>query len=149
MTFTVQDAVSLARTAHEGQVDKSGKPYIGHPLRVMAAMTDDRGRMAAVLHDVVEDTDVTADDLRAAGCPAEVVDAVIALSHLGGEPQEDYLRRVAANPLAVRVKRADIADNSSPHRLADLDEPTRLRLTEKYRRAVALLDGLAPAVPPA
>jgi (p)ppGpp synthase/HD superfamily hydrolase len=85
--FTLDDAIALARQAHEGQVDKSGAPYIGHPLRVMARVSGDHQRMVAVLHDVVEDTWVTAEHLAEAGCPAEVIDAVIAISHLPGEPQ--------------------------------------------------------------
>jgi hypothetical protein len=138
--FTLEDAVAIATAAHDGQVDKSGRPYIGHPLRVMAAVTGEHERMVAVLHDVVEDTAVTAADLLARGCPPEVVDAVVALSHRPGEPQEDYLRRVAANPLAVTVKRADIGDNLSPARLARLDAATRDRLKAKYARALGLLD---------
>ncbi|GGS30735.1 HD domain-containing protein [Actinokineospora fastidiosa] len=115
--FTEADAVRIAREAHDGQVDKSGRPYIGHPLRVMAAVDGQHERMAAVLHDVIEDTPVTADDLRAAGCPDEVVTAVVALSKVDGEDQDAYLARVAANPLAVTVKRADIADKhrTRPH----------------------------------
>lgn len=138
--FTLADAVALATSAHEGQVDKSGRPYIGHPLRVMASVEGEHAQMAAVLHDVIEDTPVTAEDLTARGCPSDVVDAVVALSHLPGEPQEDYLRRVAANPLAVTVKRADIADNLSPARTARLDDATRARLEIKYATALRLLD---------
>lgn len=139
--FTEGDAVRIARAAHAGQMDKSGKPYIGHPLRVMAALDGPHERMAAVLHDVIEDTPVTADDLRAAGCPEEVVVAVIALSRGDDEPQTDYLARVAANPLARTVKLADIADNSSPARLRALDEPTQDRLRAKYAAALAYLHG--------
>ena len=138
--FTLEDAVAIATSAHEGQVDKSGRPYIGHPLRVMASVSGEHEQMAAVLHDVIEDTPVTADDLLARGCPPAVVDAVIALSHLDDEPQEDYLRRVAANPLALSVKRADIGDNLSPARLARLDQETQERLKVKYARALKLLD---------
>ncbi|WP_053737837.1 HD domain-containing protein [Nocardia sp. NRRL S-836] len=138
--FTLEDAVAIATAAHDGQVDKSGRPYIGHPLRVMAAVTGEHEQMAAVLHDVVEDTEVTAADLLAGGCPPEVVDAVVALSHLPDEPQEDYLRRVAANPLAVTVKRADIGDNLSPARIARLDAATQDRLKAKYAQALRLLD---------
>ncbi|MGW4110131.1 HD domain-containing protein [Actinosynnema sp. NPDC004786] len=140
MTFTVDDAIRIARAAHEGQVDKSGRPYIDHPLRVMARVSGEHARMAAVLHDVVEDTDVTAEDLRAAGCPPEVVATVLALSHRDGESQEDYLARVRTDPVAVAVKRADIADNTSPPRLALLDPATRDRLRAKYARALDLLD---------
>jgi (p)ppGpp synthase/HD superfamily hydrolase len=138
--FTLEDAIAIATAAHDGQVDKSGRPYIGHPLRVMESVTGEHARMAAVLHDVIEDTPVTAEDLLARGCPAVVVDAVVALSHLPEEPQEDYLRRVAANPLALSVKRADIGDNLSPARMARLDEATRERLQAKYARALGLLD---------
>jgi (p)ppGpp synthase/HD superfamily hydrolase len=138
--FTLADAVALATSAHEGQVDKSGRPYIGHPLRVMASVEGEHAQMAAVLHDVIEDTPVTAEDLTARGCPTAVVDAVVALSHLPAEPQDVYLRRVATNPLAVTVKRADIADNLSPARMARLDDATRARLEIKYATALRLLD---------
>jgi (p)ppGpp synthase/HD superfamily hydrolase len=139
MTFTVDDAIRIARAAHDGQVDKSGQPYIGHPLRVMGRVSGEHARMAAVLHDVVEDTAVTADDLLAAGCPPEVVTTVLALSHRDGETQEDYLARVLTDPVAVQVKRADIADNTSPPRLALLDTATQDRLRAKYARALDIL----------
>ncbi|MGQ0839725.1 HD domain-containing protein [Actinokineospora sp.] len=137
--FTVDDAIRIARAAHDGQVDKSGKPYIEHPLRVMNGVIGEHERMTAVLHDVVEDTPVTADDLAEAGCPPDVVAAVLAVSKRPGEGQADYLARVAANPIALAVKYADIADNSSPDRLAMLDEPTRTRLRAKYAAALAIL----------
>ena len=138
--FTLEDAIALATSAHDSLVDKSGHPYIGHPLRVMASVTGEHAQMAAVLHDVIEDTPVTALDLLARGCPTVVVDAVVALSHLPDEPQDVYLRRVAANPLALSVKRADIADNLSPTRMARLDATLRERLQTKYATALRLLD---------
>ncbi|MDQ3577844.1 MAG: HD domain-containing protein [Actinomycetota bacterium] len=137
--FTVDDAVRIARDAHAGQRDKSGQPYIGHPLRVMGRVVGEHERMTAVLHDVVEDTAVSIADLVAAGCPAEVVAAVRAISKVPGEPQADYLTRVAADPIARAVKFADIADNLSPARLARLDEPTQARLKAKYANALRLL----------
>jgi (p)ppGpp synthase/HD superfamily hydrolase len=140
-TFTLDDAIQVARRAHEGQLDKSGRPYIGHPLRVMGALRDERERMAAVLHDVVEDTSVTLDDLTEAGCPAEVLAAIAAISKRPGEDQATYLARVAANPIALAVKRADIADNMSPDRMARLDQPTQDRLREKYESALRQLNG--------
>jgi (p)ppGpp synthase/HD superfamily hydrolase len=138
--FTLNDAIALATTAHDGQVDKSGRPYIGHPLRVMASVTGEHAQMAAVLHDVIEDTPVTASDLLARGCPTVVVDALVALSQLPDEPQDVYLRRVAANPLALSVKRADIADNLSPARMARLDAALQERLQAKYANALRLLE---------
>ncbi|SER65159.1 HD domain-containing protein [Actinokineospora terrae] len=137
--FSLDDAVRIARAAHGEQLDKSGLPYIEHPLRVMANVATDHERMTAVLHDVVEDTEVTLADLAEAGCPPEVVAAVDAISKRPGESQPDYLTRVAANPIALAVKHADIADNSSPARLAKLDQATRDRLREKYANALDFL----------
>ncbi|GAB3436125.1 HD domain-containing protein [Actinophytocola sediminis] len=135
-TFTLDDAIQLARRAHEGQLDKSGRPYIAHTLRVMGSVSGDHERMAAVLHDVVEDTGVTLADLTAAGCPVEVVAAVAAVSKQPGEQAADYLARVKANPIALAVKRADIADNMSPDRMSRLDVGTQERLRTKYEAAL-------------
>jgi len=139
MKFTLDEAIQVARRAHEGQLDKSGRPYIGHPLRVMGSLRDEHERMAAVLHDVVEDTTVTLADLKAAGCPEEVLAAVAAISKQPDEDQATYLARVAANPIARAVKRADIADNMSPDRLSRLDPATRERLQAKYESALRQL----------
>jgi hypothetical protein len=142
MGFVLDDAVRIARQAHAGQADKSGLPYIDHPLRVMARVDGEHHQMAAVLHDVIEDTPVTAADLRAAGCPEAAVVAVVALSKIPGEPMPDYLRRVATDPIAVDVKRADIADNSDPVRMSALDPRTQDRLKAKYAEAIRILDDL-------
>lgn len=139
MRFTLDEAIQVARRAHEGQLDKSGRPYIAHPLRVMGTVSGEHERMAAVLHDVVEDTSVTLADLTAAGCPEEVLAAVAAISKQPGEDQAAYLARVAANPIARLVKRADIADNMSPDRLARLDPATQERLRTKYESALQQL----------
>jgi (p)ppGpp synthase/HD superfamily hydrolase len=138
-TFTLDDAIQVARRAHEGQLDKSGRPYIGHPLRVMGALRDEQERMTAVLHDVVEDTSVTLADLAEQGCPPPVLEALAAISKQPGEDQEAYLARVAANPLALAVKRADIADNMSPDRMSRLDKATQERLLAKYTSALRQL----------
>ncbi|MGH3761379.1 HD domain-containing protein [Actinophytocola sp.] len=140
-TFTLDDAIQLARRAHEGQLDKSGRPYIAHPLRVMGHVKGEHERMTAVLHDVVEDTGVTLEDLTAVGCPAEVLAAVAAISRRPGEAQADYLARVMADPIALVVKRADIADNMSPDRMGRLDAATQERLRAKYEAALRQLDG--------
>jgi (p)ppGpp synthase/HD superfamily hydrolase len=130
----------VARMAHAGKVDKAGEPYISHPARVVARIPDGEhfDRAAAWLHDVVEDTDVTLDDLRGVVSPT-VVSAVDALTHREGETRGDYYDRILRSATAVRVKTADIADNTDPERLALLDPVTRERLTAKYEKARELL----------
>lgn len=139
----VTRAREIATAAHRGQVDKAGVPYIGHPERVAAhaaaAGGDERVLAAAWLHDVIEDTATTPDDLRAAGFPEEVVAAVVAVTKVAGEPTEAYFARVNADPLAVAVKTADLADNTDPQRLTQLEHATRVRLEAKYARARRLL----------
>lgn len=146
--FGVEEAIALARQAHAGQTDKAGRPYIEHPLRVMNRVRGEHEKIAAVLHDVLEDTPVTEDDLRAAGCPDPVITAVRALTKRSGEPLNDSVARAAANPIARAVKRADIADNNDPARLALLDGTTAQRLRDKYADSVRLLDRYAHAMPP-
>ena len=141
--FTVADAVALAFAAHEGQVDKAGHPYIDHVLRVMLDVRGEEVRMAAALHDVLEDSEITVVDLYERGCPVEVVSAVVAVTKRPGEPTEDYLNRVAADPMALEVKRADIADNSDPGRLAELPDAEAERLRTKYAEYARLLEELS------
>ncbi|AXV10109.1 Guanosine-3',5'-bis(Diphosphate) 3'-pyrophosphohydrolase (plasmid) [Euzebya pacifica] len=131
-------ALDIATTAHNGQTDKAGRPYIGHVHRVLGHLPDDATddhRVVAALHDVVEDTDVTLDQLRADGLTDTQAAAVDAMTRRADEPKDDYYRRVAANPIALVVKAADIDDNADPARLAVLDPDTRDRLAAKYTRA--------------
>jgi len=140
----VERAERIATTAHAGQVDKVGEPYIGHPRRVASRVEDWGGSSsqiaAAWLHDVLEDTPITADDLAREGIPSDVVVMVQALTTSGEEPAQRYASRVVAVPGAVLVKRADLADNSDPVRLAKLSEATRDRLTAKYAAFAAMLE---------
>src|SRR5215218_6858280 len=101
---TVEDAISLAAQAHKGQKDKAGAPYLLHPLRMMMRMTSEAAMMAAVLHDVVEDTGWTLEQLREEGFPDEVLRAVDCLTHRGGESYQEFVERVQTNPLARQVK---------------------------------------------
>lgn len=139
----VRGARELAERAHTGQVDKAGAAYVEHPARVARRVAGDGGDAAAVaaawLHDVLEDTPVEDAEL-AAAFPAPVVAAVRALTRLPGQDLDDYYAAVRADPIAVRVKRADLADNTDPARLARLDDATRERLTAKYARAAAALE---------
>lgn len=135
----VDVARSIATRAHEHQVDKSGQPYIGHPARVAERVRgDDAAEVVAWLHDVVEDTEVTLEDLRE-HFPEVVIAAVEAMSKRPGEPFDDYYSRVMANSVARAVKLADIADNTDPQRLAQVDGPTRTRLATKYALARRIL----------
>jgi (p)ppGpp synthase/HD superfamily hydrolase len=123
-------AFELARKAHEGQLDKGGRPYIEHPLTVERLVSTPIERIVALLHDVVEDTDVTIDDLEPFG--KEVVAAVDAITKRSGEKLEDYLSRVKANAVARAVKIADLTHNSDLSRIPnptqrDLDRAARYR----------------------
>jgi len=136
-------AVGIAARAHAGQIDKAGAPYILHPLRVMLSLSDADERMAAALHDVLEDgPGWTADRLLAEGIPPQVVEAVVALSR---RPEEDYaafIIRCGANPIARAVKLADLADNMDVRRLArPLTAADEERL-QKYQRAAAQMAAL-------
>jgi len=119
MDRALSDAIALAAVAHAGQVDKCGKPYVTHPIRVMMRCAPHGGavEMTAVLHDVVEDTWVTLDLLRTMGFPSEVVEAVDAISRRKGqETYFEYIERCSRNEIAAKVKLADIDDNSDPAR---------------------------------
>jgi (p)ppGpp synthase/HD superfamily hydrolase len=135
---TLEDALMLAAMAHRGQVDKAGQPYILHPIRLMLAMTGEQERMAALLHDVVEDSDVTLGDLTVAGYPVEVIETVGLLTHPAGMEYFDYIGRVRENPIARRVKVADLKDNLDLSRIASPSEKDRERM-EKYRAALEIL----------
>jgi len=137
-------AKRLASLAHQKQVDKADQPYIGHPTRVAQLAKDAGGSeetvAAAWLHDTVEDTWVSLDFLTQAGFPASVVNAVDAVTKRPGESSDDYARRIANDPIGVQVKRADLADNTSPDRLAALDRLLSQRLRTKYSAFTDALD---------
>ncbi len=137
---TVEDAVSIAARAHRGQKDKAGAPYLLHPLRMMLRMDTEAAMMAAVLHDVVEDTEWTLDRLREAGFSEEVLEAVDCLTHREGESYEQFVERVRTNPVARQVKVADLEDNMNVRRMNQLG-PKELGRLEKYHRAWRVLTG--------
>jgi GTP diphosphokinase / guanosine-3',5'-bis(diphosphate) 3'-diphosphatase len=131
-------AIALAELAHGGQVDKAGKPYINHPLRVMQSMQTEMGRIVAVLHDAVEDSDLTLDQLTEAGFGIEIVTAIDAITKRPGEVYEIYLQRVMANPIALQVKIADMSDNMNITRIAE-PTPKDWQRLEKYREILPKL----------
>lgn len=136
--YLLEKAIQLAVGAHHGQRDKVGQPYILHPLRMMLRMDTDWERIVAILHDVVEDTPITLTDLRRAGFPQVVLVAVDCLTKREGESYAQFIQRAKANPIARRVKMADLEDNMDLRRLPRVTAADHKRL-EKYRRALAEL----------
>ena len=127
---TIERAIEIAARSHAGQIDKAGAPYVFHPLRLMMAVTTPDQKMAAVLHDIVEDTEVTFDELRAEGFSIDVVEAVMALTKKGGEARLDAAKRAAQNPIALVVKLADVTDNMNLSRIANPTEKDFARIKE-------------------
>ena len=136
---TLERAIALAAEYHAGQTDKGGQPYILHPLRVMAAVSGIEHKMAAVLHDIVEDTPVTFEMLRQEGFSEAVVEALRALTKRKGETRIQAAHRAAANPIAKTVKLADLADNMD---LSRLNAPTArdMRRMAEYGQVKAFLE---------
>ena len=139
-TDKTKKAMKLCYEAHKDQVDKSGLPYVFHPAHVAEQMTDEATTIVALLHDVVEDTDYTLEDLAAEGFEKEILEAVALMTHEDDVPYLDYVAKLKNNPIARAVKLADLAHNSDLSRIGEIDEETRKRL-EKYKKAIALLKG--------
>ncbi|WP_328871373.1 HD domain-containing protein [Streptomyces sp. NBC_00287] len=141
--MNLREIEAIARAAHEGQTDKAGRPYAEH-LKAVADGVRTRGGdedqiAAAWLHDAVEDDALSEQWLQDAALSRRTKDIVLAVTKRAGESPEAYAGRILATPGALLVKEADLAHNANPVRLAVLDEPTRVRLTEKYARMRALL----------
>ena len=139
----IKRAYFLAKEAHKGVRRRSGEPYIIHPIEVALIAVREIGLgkksvVAALLHDVVEDTDYTLDDLRSMGFPDEVLDALALLTHDPAVPYMEYVREIAKNPIARKVKMADLRHNSDLSRMDEVDEWALTR-TEKYKKALAYL----------
>lgn len=130
----LERAIRLAVEAHAGQTDRAGAPYVLHPLRMMLRMATDAERMAAVLHDVVEDTPWTLDGLRAEGFPADVIEAVDRLTRREDETYEAFTARAAGHPVSRRVKVADLEDNMDVRRMEAVGDGDAARLA-RYLRA--------------
>lgn len=141
-------AIWFAALQHKHQLDKGGNAYILHPLRMMMRLrTSDEQLMAiAVLHDVVEDCDVSFDDLRDIGMPERVVEGVRALTKQQGETYEQFIDRLSSNRDALLVKREDLRDNSDLTRLKGITEKDVARM-QRYMRAFKLVDGKLKETP--
>ena len=133
-------AMNLAYHAHHGQFDKGGVPYIFHPIHLAEEMDDEISTCVALLHDTVEDTAVTLEDL-SKEFPAEVVNAVRLLTHSEDVDYFDYVRAIKQDPIAVKVKLADLRHNGDPKRICN--QGNQERRSEKYAAARAILESEA------
>ena len=139
-TELTKKAMKISFEAHKNQVDKNGMPYIYHPVHLAEQMTDENTICVALLHDVVEDTDITFEDLAKEGFPDEIIAALKLMTHDKSVPYMDYVKQIATNPIASAVKLADLRHNSDLTRLDVVDEKALAR-AEKYKQAIALLTG--------
>ena len=139
-TEMTKKALRLSFAAHKDQLDKSGMPYVYHPFHVAEQMTDEDTTIVALLHDVVEDSDYTVDDLQTMGFSEAVCGAITLMTHDPAIPYLDYVEKIKENPIARAVKLADLRHNSDLASLDHVDEKT-LERVEKYKAAIALLQG--------
>ena len=139
-TDKTKKAIKLCFEAHAGQVDKSGLPYVHHPLHLAEQMSDEDTTVVALLHDVVEDTRYTLDDLKAMDFGPDIIEAIRVMTHDDSVPYMDYVREIARNPIARQVKLADLAHNSDLTRLDH--EPTEQDMARyrKYQEARKILE---------
>ena len=135
---TFEDALILAAQAHKGQLDLAGAPYIFHPMRVALTVSTEPARIVAILHDVVEDTDITYDQLAEAGFSDEIISAVEALTKRPGEKRIEAAVRAKAHPIAHQVKIADVMDNMNLARIVQPSAEDYARLKE-YEVVLAYL----------
>ena len=139
MERLLSKAIEIATNAHKDQIDKGGAPYILHPTAVAAEVETTEQKIVAYLHDVIEDTDITAEDLLAAGLPNDIVDAIKVLTKKNGVPYMGYLQAVKKNELARVVKISDIKHNMD---LSRIENPTQRDFDrlEKYKKALLFLE---------
>ena len=138
-TGMTKKAINVMYQAHQGQMDKGGFPYCFHPYQVAQGMDDEISCTCALLHDVVEDTDLTFEDLAGMGFPAEVIDVLKLLTHREGVPYMDYVRNLADNPVARKVKLSDLHHNSDLSRINEVTEKDLERIGQ-YKEAIAFLE---------
>ena len=140
MVYTpdTKKALKLCFEAHKNQTDKSGLPYVFHPFHVAEQMPDEKTTIVALLHDVIEDTAYTLQDLHDLGLDEDVLDALALLSHDKNVPYMDYVAKIKGNAIARTVKLADLRHNSDLSRLEEVDE-SALQRVKKYEAAIELL----------
>ena len=131
----LEKAIRIAVNAHANQFDKAGAPYILHPIRVMNGVKKVLEKIVGVLHDVVEDTNITIEDLEKEGCPSEALEAIDALTRRIGESYTDFILRIKENEIARKIKIVDLRDNSDLFRLHEIEEK-HLSLIKRYHAAM-------------
>ncbi len=134
----LERAIIIAVAAHKGQKDKAGAPYILHPLRIMLNMDTETEQIVAILHDVIEDTDLTFDHLRKQGFSDDIIDAITHLTRADDEPYETYINRIKDHSIAKKVKLSDLKDNMNMDRIANIT-PNDITRIEKYKKAFLTL----------
>lgn len=137
-TSETKKALKLSFEAHKDQIDKSGMPYVYHPFHLAEQMSDEDTTIVALLHDVVEDTELTIDDLNIMGFSRAVCDAIALMTHDDAVPYMEYVLQIKNNPIARAVKLADLQHNSDLTRLDEVDEKA-IQRAEKYKIAIKLL----------
>lgn len=137
-TEMTKKALKLSFEAHKAQTDKSGMPYVYHPFHLAEQMKSEETVIVALLHDVVEDTDYTLDDIAKMGFSQTVTDALTLITRKEGVPYVDYIAKLKENPVARAVKLADLRHNSDLSRLDIVDEKA-LKRAKKYKKAIELL----------
>ena len=137
---TLEQAIVIAAKAHAGQVDKAGAPYILHPLRLMLQMEKPEERIVAVLHDVVEDSDWSLEQLREEGFSPKIIEAIDSVTRQQDEDYDEFIGRTTRNSIGSRVKLADLRDNCDLSRIANPSETDYQRIA-KYRQAIRMVEG--------
>ena len=138
-TPMTKKALKLCFEAHKEQVDKSGMPYVFHPFHLAEQMKTEESTIVALLHDLVEDTEYTINDLTSMGFGKDITNAIALLTHADDVEYMDYVCAIKENPIAKAVKLADLKHNSDLSRLDDINEKA-LQRKEKYQKAIALLE---------
>lgn len=137
-TILTKKAMKISFEAHKNQTDKNGMPYIFHPIHLAEQMTDEKTICVALLHDVVEDTDITFEQLKKEGFTRDIIDALKLLTHNESVSYMDYIKEIKTNAIATAVKLTDLKHNSDLSRLDTVDEKAKKRV-EKYKKAIELL----------
>ena len=138
-TDLTKKAMRLAYKAHDGQYDKGGVPYVFHPFHVAEQMHSEYDICVALMHDVLEDTDYTIDDIRILGFPKDILDALVCITRDKKLSYEDYILIVKTNEIATRVKLADLEHNSDTSRLPGDDKAYNNSLLDRYAKAKRVL----------